>query len=192
MTSIKVPKSHFTGASHVYSGGPDGLATIIRGLAIDMARVKLQSASVADFVDNSTGAAAAALVDLADSATVFNASAAGGVAYAALNTSIGKIKDAQKVITNRVNIARTLIGLTTVTVTEGNEAAAGTVPAVDKVGTAANGAGTVTYASYVAAVQVIKANQRKLERAINELLTAQGITNITIAWTGSVSSDFTL
>lgn len=192
MPAIKVTKNHFTGAGKLYDR-KDGLDAIIRGLAIDHAQIKLQVAGIPDLTDNTTGTAGAALVDLNDAPASFNATSANGVQNTAFNTAIGKIKNAQKVLANSINRARTTLGLATITASEGTEAAADTLPAQDKTVTAGTGASAVTRDSYIAAAKAIKANQRKLERALNEVLVAAGAAAVGKAWTGSVASNnFTL
>ena len=56
--------TQFTGLANVYSRNPYGLAAIVRGLAIDNARLKVEVAAVHDFTDNSTGVAASGIVGL--------------------------------------------------------------------------------------------------------------------------------
>ena len=62
MSAIKVKITQFTGLANVYSRNPYGLAAIVRGVAIDNARLKVEVAGVHDFTDNSSGVAAAGIV----------------------------------------------------------------------------------------------------------------------------------
>ncbi|MGO9740698.1 MAG: hypothetical protein ACLPN5_04130 [Roseiarcus sp.] len=79
MTAVKIKKHQFTGLSKVYSRDPDGLAAILRGMAIDNARLKVEVSAVHDFTDNSTGAAGSNIVALPIGATgPIDATAAGG------------------------------------------------------------------------------------------------------------------
>lgn len=195
MAAIIVKKGNFTGAGNLYAAGNPGDATldnVIRGLAVDNARLKLQVSGILDFTDNSTGTAGASLVNLVDTPALFNASSAGGASLSGLNTAIGKVKNAQKVVANALNLARTALGLVSITASEGTEAAASTIPALDKTVTSTSGTSAVSFLSYVAAAYAMKSNQRKLLRALNEVLVANGSDKVLAAFLGSVSDDFTL
>ncbi len=48
MSAVKIKKHQFTGLSKVYSRDPDGLAAILRGLAIDNARIALEKSVYGD------------------------------------------------------------------------------------------------------------------------------------------------
>jgi hypothetical protein len=195
--SIKVGLNHFTAASKVYSSQSDGLAAIVRNLAVDNARLKLQVAGVADFVNNSTGVVngtngANGLVDIVARPAIFNATSAGGFPVAAGNAALVKIRDAHRVMVNRINIARSNLGLPSLVTSEGTEVTAGTIAAMDRTSTAVAGTLAASYASYVASVAVVKANQRKLKRAYNEVITALDYTVLRSSMVGDVGADFTL
>jgi hypothetical protein len=194
MPAYKLRQGHFRGAANLYApanaGG--GLDDVIRGIAIDLAQTRLQVAAVHDFTDNSTGTPAAAFVDVPALPAVFDATSAGGVQLTALNTSLGKVRDAQKVIGNNLNIARALLGLDTITMVEGTQATVDVIPAQDKTATTAAGAAAVSNASFRASFAVAKSNQRKLERAVNEILVALGSAAVKTAWTGAQAAGFSL
>jgi hypothetical protein len=184
MPALKVNANSFSGAANLY--GSNGLGAVVAGLAIDHARIKVQVAAVTDMTDSSTGVAGASITDLAIPA-VFNATAAGGAALATLNTAIGAARDAQKVIGNKLNTVRTILGLPAVVTHEGVEAAAGTVPAQTKTVTTANGA-TAADATARTALTVLKANQRKLALALNEILVAIGLAELKVSLGGQITS----
>ena len=184
MPAIKVKATQFTGTSKVFSRDPDGLAAIIRGIAIDNANLKVQVAAVHDFIDNSTGVATSPpvlpnltpLVDGVVDATTL----AVGANLAALNTSLGKLQNACKVMTNTLNVARSLIGLTALTCAVGTQVTVDTIPAQDKTNATASGTSAANFASAYTALAVGAANVYLLAEGANEVLTAIGALNVTL------------
>ncbi len=182
MTAVKIKKHQFTGLSKVYSRDPDGLAAILRGMAIDNARLKVEVASVHDFTDNTTGAAGSAIVALPIGATgPIDATTAGGSSASALNTSLGKIANAGKVISNTINEASALLGLPASSAANGTQAAADTIPAQDKTSTAANGATAADFPSTVTAMRVAAGNLNELIYGANAVLVALGANKLNTA-----------
>lgn len=192
MSAIRVNTRHFSAAARVFEVTPTGLAACVRGLAIDHARIKIENANVVDFTDNTGGSAVGTLPALRTVFTSFNATAAGGSQTTALNTTLGKIRNAQRVMANTLNNARGRLGLSVVTPLEGTQATANTLPAQDLTSTAASGATAATAISAGAALNVARANQVKLARAANEIMTAIGSPAIKSLITGIVSSDYIL
>jgi hypothetical protein len=174
MSAIKIKLTQFTGLANVYSRNPYGLAAIVRGLAIDNARLKAEVAGVHDFTDNSTGVAGAGIVGLPTPAAAIDATAAGGAQLTALNASLVKLQNAGLVITNTINEASALLGLPANVSAFGVQVAADTIPALDKVSTAANGAAAASYASAVASFKVAAANLNALIYGANAVLAAVG------------------
>ena len=175
-----VKKTQFSGLAHIFNRDSTGLASIIRGMAIDNARIKIvETSNVGAFTDNTGGTADTTapftLVDMPIAPTgQFNATSAGGVQQAAFNTSLGKIASAQAVFAERLNLARARLGHTLVTFASGTIAASGTLPSLDLTATTASGVSAVDYTSYVAGVTVMKANHRILVNAFTEVMGALG------------------
>jgi len=179
--SIKVKIDQFSGSGRVYSRARDGLAAVLRGLAIDNANLKVQAAAVHDFTDNSTGQVVtpAALPVLAAPAAPVNAKTnAVGATLAALNTSLGKTQNALKVLTNTVNEARPLIGLPVLVCASGVQAAADTIPAQDKTNAATSGNTAANFGSTVAALTVAANDLYLIAEGVNEVLVAIGVAPI--------------
>jgi len=174
MSAIKVKITQFTGLANVYSRNPYGLAAIVRGVAIDNARLKVEVAGVHDFTDNSSGVAAAGIVGLPIPVAAIDATAAGGADTTALNASLVKLQNAGLVITNTINEASVLLGLPANVSANGVQAAADTIPALDKASTAQNGANAVSFASAVAAFKVAAGNLNSLIYGANAVLVAVG------------------
>lgn len=189
MPAIRISKDYFSGNGRLF--GKDGLGEVIRGLAIDHARNKVGPANVPALTDNTTGAAAASVVDLVLPTAPFDATSAGGAQRAAYNTAVGKINNAGKVLSNSVNDVRALLGLDSVTHGFGTEATPDTLPALDKVVTEGNGNTALDYESGLASMKKVKANQRKLLRAVNEVFVALGEDPVSSSFKGSVGSDLT-
>jgi len=192
MSAIKVKLTQFTGLANVYSRNPYGLAAIVRGLAIDNARLKVEVAAVHDFTDNSTGVAGAAIVGLPIPVAAIDATAAGGAQLTALNASLVKLQNAGKVITNTINEASALLGLSANVSASGVQAAADTIPALDKARTAANGVTAVSYASAVAAFTTAAANLNSLIYGANAVLAAVGAPALKTAGPFGVPESLTL
>lgn len=189
MPALKVREGMFAGSGQLYGKG--GLDSLIRGIAVDNARLRLMVAQVPDLTDNSTGAASS-LKDLNDNPAPFDASSAGGAGGDSFTDAVGKVSDLQKTLTNSVNKARTMVGLPLVSAPDGNQATADTLPALAKTVTTASGAQVASIGSARNAMRVLKANQRKLVRAMEEVLVAVGEPKFKSPFKGSVKSDLTL
>lgn len=189
MSAIKVTKDNFSGTSKIFDGS---LAAMVRGLAIDNARGKIQNAQLTDFTDNSTGTAAASIADAVLPAAVFDASDAGGADQSALNTALGKFENAGAVLADGLNRIRSRFGLPLISTASGTIAAAMTIPAQDKTVASTSGTSAVDYASGVAQLKAAKQNLRKLVLAHNEILVALGHAklddNLNAGFPGSVAA----
>jgi hypothetical protein len=174
MPATVVKITQFTGAGKVFTRDSDGLAAIVRGIAIDNARRVIESAGVPELTDNSTGTAAAAYAGAPLPVTAIDATVAGGANAADLNTSIGKQSNALQVLTNSANNALARLGLPVVSNAYGAQAAANTVPAQDLAGTAASGASAADFQSTVNALTVVRANFTVVAHAVNNVLAAIG------------------
>lgn len=174
MSAVKIRASHFTGLAKVYSRDPDGLAAILRGLAIDNARLKVEVSTVKDFTDNSTGVAGASIVKMGVPTVAIDGTAAGGVTASALNTSLGKIANAGNVMANTINEASSLLGLVATTAASGTQAAADTIPALDKTGASGAGNAVADFATAVTALKRARDNVHHLTNGVNEVLVALG------------------
>lgn len=174
MTAIKVKSSQFTGLSKVYSREPDGLAAIVRGLAIDHAKIAVAGASVPSFTDNSGGSAAYPIALPVVPTTPIAVDSAGGVNYADLNTSLGKTQNALAVLSKTINIARNVLGLPLITNAYGTVASANTIPAQDLSGTAATGASAADFETSVAALTIAQQSFFQLVEAANDVFVAVG------------------
>jgi hypothetical protein len=196
MTAVKVRLGQFSGLGKVYSRDNDGLAAIVRGLAIDHARLVLEVSGVSDLTDNTTGTNGGAIVNMvgpAFASGVYNAVSGGGAQAAALNTSLGKIANASKVLVNSFNNARARIGLPPLSQSDGVQASANTLPAQDLTATTASGTSAADYQSTQAAFEVVRRNTRQLSYALNEILVAIGMSPLAITIPGSeVQPDYVI
>lgn len=194
MTATKVKLGQFTGLSKLHSKEAGGLASILRGLAIDNARIAIAVSSMTDFTDNSTGTSNGTVKQVTLPTAVIDASSLSvGSPVAGLNTAMGIFDNAVAVVAQQINLARTRLGLTLLTdSTGGTVATPGTIPAITKALTATTGTGCATKASVVAKLGIVRANVYKLALAHNEVLVAMGLTPLTINMTGNISSLLTL
>ena len=171
MPAIKVTQNYFGASGRLY--GSDGLGAVIRGIAIDNARIKIMTSNVPDLTDNSTGVATAALVALAVP-TEFDASTADGASQAEFKVAIVKIEDAGKVLATSVTNARTILGLSAVAAASGTQAAANTIPGITQVVVEEVGSDAVDFTSGRVAIAQAKSNLERLLRAVNEVFVAIG------------------
>jgi hypothetical protein len=178
MTAILIKRHQFSGLSKVYSGDPDGLSAILRGIAIDNARLKVEVSGVKQFTDNSSGAASSGLVALTIPLVAIDATSAGGAQTTALNTSLGKIANAGKVISNTINEASTLLGLPASSAASGAQAAADTIAAMDKTGASATGASAASFASTIVAFKAARDNFARLGNGANAIFAAVGASRV--------------
>lgn len=176
MPAIKVTQEYFGSSARLY--GPNGLGAVIRGLAIDHARIKLQLAAVPDLVDNTTGVAGTKVVDVPIPSAAFNATSVNGTQLTAFNASLVKFENAGKVLVNSISNARTRLGLAAITAATGTQVTADTIPAQDKTATAGTGTAAVDYVTGRAAMLKAKQNLQRLVWAANEVLVAVGATPI--------------
>lgn len=180
MTAIKIERDYFRASSMLF--GPKGLGAVIRAFAVNTA-VAAVKADLADtptilvLTDNSTGTAGTALKTVPLPSAPHDATSAGGAQLTGLNAAITASLNAGKVITDRLNAARTKIGLPTIT-SAGTAATAGTIPAQTKTVTAATGTSAADYVSGRAKLLELAANQARLVRALNEVLVAVGAPEI--------------
>ena len=172
--SIRVSPAHFSGTSKVFGRDPDHLAAIVRGLAVDMTQVKIDAADVGSFTDNSTGTAAATLVDLVVPTEPFDATAAGGAQLAGFDTAMGKVENALSVLAQKLNLVRGVLGLGAIGY-DGTVAVAGTIAALDKTITAATGASVVSFATGSDRMASARLGLQRLVFAWNETMTGAGM-----------------
>lgn len=191
MPAIKVTQEYFSSSAKLY--GADGLGAVIRGLAIDHARIKVMAADIEDLTDNSGGsdAGATGLVDLDVPTAAFDATSANGADDAEFNTAIGKIENAMAVIAEAANTARAKLGLTAFTYA-GTVAASNTIAALDTSVSAATGANAIDYTEGKAAMETAKKHLRKLVFGLDEVFVALGETKLTSAVTGDYTSAWAL
>jgi len=159
---------------------------VLKGIAVDLARLKIENAGVGDLTDNSTGTAASSFADMVVPSAPFNAVSAGGATRTAWNTAVGKIEDAGKVLSNSFNNARVRIGRELFSAASGTQASADTIPAQDLTVATTSGVTSLDYAEGRAAMIVAKDNISKLANGLNEILRALGAAPYTNNLTGNM------
>lgn len=187
MPAVQIKPTSFSGLSALHDRGPKGLAAIIRGLAIDNARIRAASLSIAAITDSSTGVAGSA-GDLPVPSAPFDASTAGGAQLAAANTAFGKINNALKVLVNSSNAVRTPLGFDALTAAVGTEATANTVPALDKTVASASGTSAIDYATGRRAMLALKVNIHRLAAGVSDVAAAVGVDRLQLGLRGDMLS----
>lgn len=151
---------------------------MIRGLAIDNARAKVEIAQVPDLTDNSTGTAGTSIASMALQTSAFDATASGGADLTTFNAALVKVHNAQRILVNSMNNVRARLGLPIMTLVGGVQAAADTIPALDKTVSSASGTSAVDFTTGKAAMNVVRLNMNKLYEGLHDVMRAIGETNI--------------
>lgn len=188
--AIKIGKTGFSGGAVANASGK--LAKSIRGVAIDNARIKLAGASIPALTNNTTGTPGTVIADIVIQDGAFNAVGGNGASLAALNTALGKIENAGKVLVNSFNDVRTLLGLPLMAAASGTEATPDTVPALDKTVASVSGTSAADYRSGRVALIKARDNVHRLGRGLNEILAAVDGTKVPDQLKGSVPANVAL
>jgi len=171
MASVKIFDNHFSGHGKLF--GANGLANVVRGMAQDAARIKLDIAGVTDMTDNTTGTAAASVVALS-LPPQFDATSVDGAPTAGFNTAANKLEDAFAAMADSMNDVRVRLGLKLLSWTTGSIATRHTIPALDLTLTGDTGANAVDFATGRNRVSLLRDNVSLLTYALNEVATALG------------------
>jgi hypothetical protein len=178
MPAHRVYPTRFSGNADVYKER-GGLASIIQGLAVDNARILIQVAGIPDFTDNSTGVVSAAgIVDIR-SPRVPTLNTANTVASLSdLNAALTKVYNAEAVLIEVANKARTVLGLPLGVAAGGVVATSGTIPALTKSVASSTSTSAVDFASAKGAIRIAEQNLRNVVRQINEVIYAVGLPEV--------------
>ena len=124
--TIKIKANEFSGAASVYDGV---LANAVRGLAQDLARLRINQFS--DLTDSSGGTASYAngiVAQSGSSVAAFTETGTASAPKAGFDTAIGKVANAMAVLARYMNGLNANIGLPLITgSTGGTVATAGTI-----------------------------------------------------------------
>lgn len=101
--SIVVRQSQFNAGKYLYDTSALGLGAMIRGLAIDNARLAIKTKNPQNLTDSSTGVAAAGLVDIPVPQTPFNAAGGNGEQLTDLLTALGNLNVAHDTLGAALN-----------------------------------------------------------------------------------------
>jgi hypothetical protein len=174
MNAILVKPDHFSGAGKLFGRDKDGLAAIVRGLAVDNARIAVAVAAIADFTDNSAGTAGASVASVTVPGKV-NATVAGvGAKLTDFNTAKNSAYAALVAVAENVNKARARLGLPPLTYT-GAPAVSATIPAITTAVAGASGVNAATAVSVAAAIETLRTGLRRVVDAVNEVFVAIGV-----------------
>ena len=175
MSAIKVKITQFTGSPRSTAATPMASPPSFAAWPSTMRALKVEVAGVHDFTDNSSGVAGAGIVGLPIPAAAIDATA--GWRRGDHGAQHLARQDAERRPGDHEHDQRSLgaarpagqrLGVT------GVQAAADTIPALDKASTAQNGANAVSYASAVAAFKVAAGNLNSLIYGANAVLVAVG------------------
>ena len=192
MSATKVLITQFQGSGKVFSREATGLASILRGMLIDNARLRVEVSGVHDFTDNSTGVVGAGVVALPLPFTPIDATLAGGATVVALNASLAKIQNAGLVIRNTINEGSALLGLPANIPGPGVQVTADTIPVLDQAGAAGNGVAAAEFNSTVAAFRVAGANLARVLNGANAMFVALGLAPLSEKGLGNHALNFSL
>jgi hypothetical protein len=194
--SIVIRNRHFTAGKKLFSADADGLSAVLRGMAVDNARIRIKLANPLVFTDSTTGTSTGApykVVDVPLPLTAFNATTAGGAQLAAFLTSIGLVNNAHAVLATGINLVLTPLGLPAISgLATGTVVTPGTVPAMTKTATTANGTAAMDFSAGRATMAVAKQNHQKIIRGLSVALAALGAVPLGVAAAGAYGADAVL
>lgn len=180
LLGVKVKPDHFTGGSNTAGDEVNSLSNIIRGIAADNARAKIELAGVADVTNSAGGTILAPPATVAmtiptatfDSTTINGAQLTNFDAVAIVNhDSLVEFGDYMNNILVRLGLPR--ITWTTATIATEN-----TISALTASVTGAT-TGQVGFASGVATMNVLRSNYSTIHYSVNNILSAVGENTIT-------------
>jgi len=171
--AVPVSTRHFSGGGKTGDLNAASLTNIVRGLAMDHARQRVENAGVADVTDSSAGTAASDSVALVIPTAAFNAVSVNGAQNTDFITTMDEFLDAMTAFGDHLNNVRARLGLKRVPLLT-RTFTAGTVPACDNAITAATGATTVGFSTGYTALVIIQNGYATLLRALNEVAAAIG------------------
>lgn len=189
--AIRIKGNQFSGLSKVSTTDRDSLANILKGIARDLAREKIENAKIADFTDSSGGTASVIpyfIQDLFVPTTAFNALSAGGANRANFNTATGVMENQLAVLCDWVNRARGRVGLPLVTFADGTIATAGTIPVATAAVGSTSGTSALDFVDGIAKMALVKNNMDMAVQALNETFNAIGFQLMTGNGVFTVSS----
>lgn len=188
MTTVRIGKKTFSGASHVHEGT---LANALRELAISDARTKIAAAvtatTLADLTDNSGGAAADGTVGAIPIPDRFTEAGTASAQKAGFETALGTVKNALTELAAKVVAAKAIVPATDLTSAIGGTAADGTIAAITVALTGVN----TSIASYDGAETVCKNIRDYFATLIaetNKLAVAVGVSKLVDNTGGSIIS----
>ena len=177
--SVVLRPRHFTASKKVFTAEADGLANILRAVAVEQARLHLIATPTPpqQLIDNSAGTAAQppVLSELVVASAPFNAVSAGGAQLAGLEAALAAADNAHAVIATTFDTVLTQLGLAAVSgLSSGVVAAVNTIPALPKTVAAAAGTAAADYVTGRAGLLIVRQNHQRLMRAMAMMMTALG------------------
>ncbi|MBS7812351.1 hypothetical protein [Roseococcus pinisoli] len=171
MPAFVSPK-HFSGAGRVHETGPKGLAAIVRGVSIDLARVA--ATAVPAITDSSGGGAADGKVDAIGLATKAVLGTTDAAQAAATIAALGTVTNALGELVAQANAIAAKVPVGTLSNSMGGAAPSGTIAAITTALTGV-GASTANAAKVNAALSVMTDRVSTVVTFVNRLCVATGI-----------------
>lgn len=180
MVATKIEKLTYSGAGKVFDQGDQGLASVLRKLAQDNARTRINLFT--DMTDSSTGTPVYPAVLAAQSGkdvAAFTETGTASAPKAGFDTAIGKVANAMAVVAEHLNRINGSLGLPLIVdSTGGTVATAGTIPALDKSVTAVS-SNCLDVVTGRARLETIKVNLARLGNFANRVAVAVGNDKLT-------------
>lgn len=175
MTATKVTINHFTGMGKVHQADSDGLAALIRKLAQDNARTRINNfGSLTDSTGATPSYANGIVAQSGKNIAAFTESGTASAQKAAFDTATGKVEDAMAVLVRFMNRINGNLGLPLITDdSAGAVATDGTIPALDLSVSAVN-TSCVPYATGKLRLETIRLNMARLVAFANRIAVAVG------------------
>lgn len=192
MTTVRVGKKTFSGASHVHEGT---LAEALRNLAIADARrcvaAAVTATTLAAMTDNSGGAAADGTVGAIPNIAAFTEAGTASAQKAGFETALGKVKDGLTELAAALVALKGIVKASDITQSIGGAAPDGTIAAYTVSLTAVN-TSIASYAGTTTIVENIRNQFHTLVTETNKFAVATGVAKLTNNVGGKVISPATL
>lgn len=182
MVGTKIEKLTYTGAGNVHSQDAKGLSSVVRKLAQDLARTRVNL--FGDFTDSSGGTSVYPAVVAAQTGSgvaAFTETGTASAPKAGFDTAIGKVGDAMAVMAEHMNRINAALGIDIIVdSTAGDVATQGTIPALDLTLSAVNSS-ILDVVTGRARLETIKVNMARLANFANRIAVAVGEEKLTVS-----------
>ena len=176
-----VSEHSFSGGGNISGDSGLSLAAVIRGLAQDIAKTRLNVSTVGNFTDNSGGTADSGRVlrGMVVPTEPYDGRSSGAAPANGFNNAINGFQNAFKVMENRFKLATDRISTTRPVATQGTQGTAGTIAALTASLSASSGNAAIDFTTGTVAMRALRKDIVIMASGLNRILVAIGSDKIT-------------